>query len=395
MKVLYYCPEYYFRHGGRTHARGFFNAIQNLPRVSKAGLYPKKEQIEDKLDAETVSQAGSRDKLWFLPPVLRRIVRFFLPRPSIDRAIIGEIETHNYDVLIVRTGARIPSISNIRKACPELAICLEVNSAYFDEGFQGVPFRKLLQAWEVKRFRDADAITVVSSYLKRYLQERNVVPSKLMVNHNGVTPVDIDQDAGTSIRREYGIPESAFVLGYIGGMERFRRLPQVIAQFAEMRRDGNRGLFLLLVGDGEDMPRVRREIDRNGGVLKNSVRLAGWQDHDRIPAFLSAFDVAIFPYTNDYCSPLKLFEYLGAGIPTLGPDTSAVREVFQDNEHLILVAQDGSDFTKKLLLLMDNEKKRQRIAQSGRDLVLLDYTWERNAIRTMEHISQRARERVA
>ena len=47
MKVLYYCPEYYCLHGGRTHARGFFSALQNLPLVSECYLLPKATTVAE------------------------------------------------------------------------------------------------------------------------------------------------------------------------------------------------------------------------------------------------------------------------------------------------------------------------------------------------------------
>ena len=382
MKVLYYCPEFYFRHGGRTHARGFFGALEAMPHVT-AGLYPDKDKGEDR--QKSVNTETSRDKLWFVPGKFRNVVRFFLPRPAIDKALIQEIRKHRYDMLVVRTGARIPTINNIRKACPGLAICLEVNSAHFDEDYHGLPLRRLFQRWEIRRFRGADAITVVSSYLLNYLVERGVQRHKLIVNQNGVNPVIADPANGVEVRKNFGIPDEAFVIGYIGGMEPFRRLPEVVAQLASMRREGHQELYLLMVGDGEDMPAVQEMIGSHSDALEGSVVLAGWQDHSMIPSFLAAFDMAIFPFTNDYCSPLKLFEYLGAGIPTIGPDTSAVREVFKDGEHLVLVNQDGTDFARKLLELKADAKRRIRLARAGQSLVLNEYTWEKNAARVMEH----------
>jgi glycosyltransferase involved in cell wall biosynthesis len=118
------------------------------------------------------------------------------------------------------------------------------------------------------------------------------------------------------------------------------------------------------------------------------VKLVGWQEHSEIPRFLSAFDLAIFPFTNDYCSPLKLFEYLGAGVPTIGPDTPAVREVFEDGVHLKMVKQDGSDFIDTILELKASKEYRMKLGQAGQRLVLSEYTWTRNAERVIKHIQE-------
>jgi glycosyltransferase involved in cell wall biosynthesis len=83
-----------------------------------------------------------------------------------------------------------------------------------------------------------------------------------------------------------------------------------------------------------------------------------------------------------------LFEYLGAGIPTIGPDTSAVREVFEDNVHLRLVKQDGSDFVTAILDMKNNAALRVALGKEGQRLVLDEFTWERNAERVVQYIQQ-------
>jgi len=384
VKILYYCPEYYCSHGGRTHARGFYGALKQLPAVSKSFLYPNSDFPEDLKNIRT--ETSSRGKLWFLPPTVRRIVQFFIPRPSLTRELLNEIQTNECDALVIRTGARQPTIRQIKKACPYTSVCLEVNSAYFDESFPDLPLRAVFQKWEVKRFDRADAIVVVSSYLRTYLVERGISPEKILVNQNGVDAEALDWIGSNGIRDEYGIPKDAFVIGYIGGMETFRRLPEVIAYIANLRRAGNDDIYFLIVGDGKDMPAVRAAIEAERDVLYDAVKLTGWQDHSKIPGFLATFDIAIFPFTNPYCSPLKLFEYLAAGVPTIGPDTPAVKEVFEDGVHLKVVKQDGSDFVNTILELKDNPEFRAELGAGGKQLVLNEYTWKKNADRVVRFV---------
>jgi len=382
--VLYYCPEYYCHHGGRTHARGFFSALQKLPLVTGSFLYPHPPPRNG-----THNRSGQqipRDRLWFLPLTVRRIFRFFKPKHQLTRAIISELVSNDCDVLIIRTGVSQPSIKKIMKVCPGIMVCLEINSAYFDESFPGLLLRPFFQKLEVMRFSRADAIFVVSLYLKSYLSDRGVSPEKILVNQNGVTAEAIDLTAVTEVRADYGIPEDAFVIGYIGGMETFRRLPEVIGYIATLRRTSGEDFYTIIVGDGTDMSAVKAAIEAERDILGGSVKLAGWKEQNELPRFLKTFDLAVFPFTNDYCSPLKLFEYLGAGIPTIGPDTSAVREVFEDGVHLRLVKQDGNDFVDIVLEMKKNPQLRDELAKNGRQLVLNEYTWGTNAERVIEHI---------
>ena len=265
---------------------------------------------------------------------------------------------------------------------------MEINSAYFDEEFPNLPLRRLFQKWEVAYFDRADAIVVVSSYLKEYLQRHGANPDKILVNQNGVSTDIVDLKGVGDVRARHGIPAEAFVIGYVGGMEAFRRLPEVVRHIADLRKAGNTDLYFIIVGDGGDMDAVQAAICSERNVLAGAVVLTGWLPHQEVVPYLSTFDVAIFPFTNAYCSPLKLFEYLGAGIPTLGPDTPAVREVFQDGVHLKLVRQDGSDFAEKVLELKADPELRKKLGKEGQRLVLSEYTWEKNAERVVRHMEK-------
>jgi len=379
MRVLYYCPEYYSVHGQSSHARGFFDALSKLPSVSEAFLYPDKQPVAK-------AKTTPPKRRWRPLPTTRRIMRFFRPERALTRILIQEIHDKKCDVLVIRTGRKLPILSAIKKACPGTSICLEVNSAYFDESFFGIPLRSLFQRWEVMRFRAADAITVVSSYLRTYLEARGVCSERILVNQNGVNAELRDVVKAGNLRQEYGIPPDSFVIGYIGGMESFRRIPEVVGYFAALVRCGNHDLYLLIIGDGQDMPAVRELIEGESESVRSRVKLTGWMPHSEIPVFLAAFDLAIFPFTNAYCSPLKLFEYLAAGIPTIGPDTDAVREVFTDGVHLRMVKQDGSDFVDAVLELKNDVQLRRSLSKTGQALVLEEYTWRKNAERVIAHV---------
>ena len=383
MRILYYCPEYFSLHGGRAHARGFFGALKNVSSVSESFLYPSNNSGEQHSKGKV-----SPDKLKLLPRTVRQLIYLFWPRRNLTNILIREIRNHECDALIIRTGLCNLLIGMIKRACPDTVTCLEINAAACDESFRGVPFRSVLQRLEVMMFNRADAITVVSSYLKNYLVKRGVPSRKIIVNHNGVNVDAVTYSGLDNIRKKYGIPDGAFLLGYIGGMETFRRLPEVIRYMAELRSAGNYDLYLLIVGDGKDMGNVQAAIEAERSVLGNSVKCLGWQEHSEVPKFLSAFDISIFPFTNDYCSPLKLFEYMGAGVPTIGPDTAAVREVFEDGVHLKLVKQDGSNFISTVMDLKDNPQLRAELGDNGRQLVLSEYTWEKNVERVLTHIQR-------
>lgn len=391
MKILYYCEEYYCSHGGRTHAREFFSALQNARGITHADIFPRPKQTVSSPNHSDVARNG---RLRFLPKTWQTFVRCFVPRATLVKQLEEEIRTGNYDCLLIRASfQRNLMLGRLKKSLPQTVLVLEINSAYFDEKFHAIWLRRLWQSIEARRYRLADKIVVVSSYLKDYLVARGVLAEKICVNQNGVNPKLFACQATaekSAQRRRLGIPEDAFVLGYVGGMEPFRRLKEVVERFAQMRHQGHHNLYLLLVGDGEDMPQVKAAIADHHPILSGWVQCLGWQPYEQVPTIISSFDIAIMPFTNPYCSPLKLFEYLAMGVPTVGPDTPAVREVAVDGVHLRLVKQDGSNFTQVITELKNSPAIRQQIATQGQRWVLENHTWEKNAERVMEHVRSAA-----
>ncbi len=394
MRVLYYCPEYYAEHGARTHAQEFFRALQGVSGVDEAFIY-----------GDGLATGGSRvgvkknteGRAGFLPKPLRRFYHFWKPKKALTRDVLATLKRHSCDVLIVRSGARIPSLRDIKRQCPDVTLCVEINAAFFDEAYPNIPFRRSIQQLEVDRFSHADSFFTVSRYLKDYLVERGLSEETVLINQNAVNvdvfhPLEKDEVFAQSL--QLNIPHDAFVLGYVGGMEVFRRLPDVIDLFAKLRRQGSDNAFLLIVGDGTDRAAVEAKIKEHWQEISGWVACLGWQPYESIPKLISLFDLAIFPFTNPYCSPLKLFEYLAMEKAVLGPDTPAVREVFTEGQHLALVKSDGSDFCAKVVELMNSTELRVQLAEQGRLWVTQNYTWEKNATDVVEHIRSCSSEKL-
>src|SRR5260370_484465 len=85
---------------------------------------------------------------------------------------------------------------------------------------------------------------------------------------------------------------------------------------------------LLLVGAGPEEEALRRRATASD--LTGQVVFTGAQSHDAIPALVRRFDVAVAPYRpmpNFYFHPLKIVEYLAAGVPVVYSDQGDLREM--------------------------------------------------------------------
>ncbi|MDT5014300.1 MAG: hypothetical protein QOD39_460, partial [Mycobacterium sp.] len=109
------------------------------------------------------------------------------------------------------------------------------------------------------------------------------------------------------------------------------------------------------------------------------VRFLGQLDHADIPALLAAGDVAVAPYPAilDFSfSPLKLYEYLAAGVPIVASDVGQIREVLGPGSYGTLVTPGDVD---ELAAAIDAVSRQpllvRRAAAAGRAHTMRSHGW--------------------
>lgn len=121
-------------------------------------------------------------------------------------------------------------------------------------------------------------------------------------------------------QRPPDLPDTAPIIGYHGAVARWFDFDLLAAVAAD-----NPDWWLVLVGPVS--PEVRSDLD---AMPRNVVSL-GERPSDAIPAYVAAFDVgAIWFLVDDMTrgvSPLKLFELLAAGVPTVSTPLPACEGV--------------------------------------------------------------------
>ena len=111
--------------------------------------------------------------------------------------------------------------------------------------------------------------------------------------------------------------EGRFVVGWVGSFRRFHAVEQAVEAASTVP-----GAALLLVGDGPERARIER-LARDLGVR---AVFTGTVPHDELPAYLAAMDVAVVLAQRGepfHYSPLKVAEYLAAGLPVVAPASAS------------------------------------------------------------------------
>jgi glycosyltransferase involved in cell wall biosynthesis len=139
--------------------------------------------------------------------------------------------------------------------------------------------------------------------------------------------------------------------------------------------------MLAIAGDGPLRAELEALALRLG--VAHRVRWLGRVPHDAVPTFLAALDVAIAPYpelASFAFSPLKLYEYLAAGVPVVASDVGQVRGVLADGVLGSLTTPgDARELADAIRAVTTDPAPARARAARARHLALEHHGWERRA----------------
>lgn len=244
----------------------------------------------------------------------------------------------------------------------------------YDEyaAWAGVPFFRTqdkLVAREKRILARADLTFVVSEalYERKRLFSRNVhvIPNAVDVRHFSSARAE-----STSLAEDVTNISNP-VIGYLGNLT--DRMDFVL--LLELART-HPEWSLVLVGQMTKPLRNKGNWQALAELRQMAnVHLLGLKSYEELPRYLKAFDVCLIPYVADdpfniYCSPLKLYEYLGSGKPIVSTELRAVRPF----GGLVRIARDAAEFEREVceaLVERDERLCRRRLE------VAQENSWER------------------
>jgi len=186
------------------------------------------------------------------------------------------------------------------------------------------------------------------------------------------------------VRDRYGLGD-AFVVGYAGTFRPWHGV-DVLVRAMERLRHGN--VRALLVGDGPGRAEIEAQVAR--AELTDRFVFTGAVDYDEVPEVLSAADIAVAPFeprfhkgsrgTGFVLDPLKVFEYLALGKPTITVREPNIEALFRHEEDLLLVTPGSDRELAEAIARFESERDlASSTAERGRGKVLARHTWDAHA----------------
>jgi starch synthase len=152
---------------------------------------------------------------------------------------------------------------------------------------------------------------------------------------------------------------------------------------AAWRLLGEAAPVLVIAGEAGEAAELLESL---GAVLLGTI------PHRQVPAVLAEADIGLAPYARDapiHHSPLKLFEYMGAGLASVAGELPATHELVSAEQAVLVPRGDPEALAAAVAGLAVDGPRRDRMGRAARALVAGAHTWRHRARRLMEHVAAR------
>ena len=223
--------------------------------------------------------------------------------------------------------------------------------------------------------RNASAIFAVSDFIRTSLIKLGLNAEKVHTVHNSVDADYFDPDrkfnGHLSIRNQFGIPDSAPVVGIAARMNPWKGQLELIGAVARLRQTFPNLHVVIL---GSNVPAMRAEYEkkaREGGIAER-VHFGGFQNDVR--PFLQEFDLFVHPSYGEPFS-LVLLEAMAMRKPVIACDTGGTPEMITHGQDGWLVRERSEEDVATAISTLLNDKVRSReIAERARKTVFERFT---------------------
>lgn len=156
----------------------------------------------------------------------------------------------------------------------------------------------------------ADVVIAPSRSVQQILTDFGV-RARIEVIENGIELEPFFHPRRPHDKADYGLPETARLLVYVGRLSSEKNLPALLEQFA-LAQGLLPDLHLAIFGKGPQKAELHRQVQALG--IESRVQFRGSVPYDEVPDWLVAADAFVTASTSEV-HPLTVIEAMAAGVP--------------------------------------------------------------------------------
>jgi len=167
---------------------------------------------------------------------------------------------------------------------------------------------------------------------------------------------------------------------FAGAFRSWHGVVHLSAALARLHAAGDNRFGAVLIGDGPERAAAERAARGVPGIL-----FTGAVPHADMPGWLAAADIGVAPFDpmkhgplrlGFYWSPLKIFEYMAAGLPVVAPALPRLGRLIESGREGLLYDPADPRALDQALQALGDRATRTAMGARARARVAADFSWE-------------------
>jgi len=270
---------------------------------------------------------------------------------------------------------------------------IKVDVIYTREAWAGYFFRNFFFEAHTAQgrsllFSGARSIVCLTSFIKDIFVKRGFPARNILVEPDAV---NLKQFAHlipkVEARTKCGLPQDKSLIGYVGTLKTMNIDKGLHAAITAMKAVPE--AMLVVVGGDREHVEEYRSLAEHGG-LASRVIFTGTVAHSNVATYLSSFDIVVAPFPDIehyrlYMSPLKIFEYMAAGLPMIVSDLPSLREILDEKIARFVPPSDAEALGEAINDLLAHPDMAAALGQAAK-IRAEHYSWDKRAGRILKFI---------
>lgn len=237
-------------------------------------------------------------------------------------------------------------------------------------------------------FRFSDLVIATNQSYRQIAMERGKLPGdRVVIVRNGPDLKKLNLVSEDAELRK----KAKTIIGYVGMIGSQDGLDYLLRSLNRLRNDlGREDFYCVIIGKGNIISDLKKLKHKLG--IQDLVWFTGYISEEDKRRYLSTVDITVVPDPkngfNEYCTMIKIMEYMTLGKPIVAFDLQEHRVTAEDAA-LYAKPNDELDFAKQIAVLMDDPETRNKMGAFGKDRIENKLAWKfqaENLVKAYENL---------
>ncbi|MGL5633319.1 MAG: glycosyltransferase family 4 protein [Azovibrio sp.] len=294
------------------------------------------------------------------------------------RLLVQQMERVRPDIIFVR---HLKLAYQLLRLCPGIPLIYEAHEVF--PATAPVTKQHRLAEQEAYVLSHARGIVYISGAVRGALHRAypNIRPKAEIVLHSGVKLPEMELQGNVEASREWVDCRRRII--YTGSFFDWKGADDLVVAAGALPSDCH---VTLIGGEPAELARLAGRISEDGAQVTLMPRLPA----SEVMKHLLSACIAVLPNRADgvsqFTSPLKLFEYMGAGCAVVAADLPSVREVLADHQVSWFTSGDPVSLAEAIRRLLDHPDNARIQGEQLYKLAAEQYTWQARARTLLEFV---------